>query len=89
MPKVLCVELTSDQEHEVRERLRARDLTPGTRLRPECIRLMGRGLTVPEVADLIECNDVTVRGAVHRFTARGFDALTDAPRPGLPGLGHL
>ncbi|MFF0044076.1 helix-turn-helix domain-containing protein [Streptomyces mirabilis] len=84
MPKVLCVELTSDQEHEVRERLRARDLTPGTRLRLERIRLMGRGLTVPEVADLIECNDVTVRGAVHRFTARGFDALTDAPRPGRP-----
>lgn len=60
MPKVLRVELTSDQEREVRERLRARDLTPGTRLRLERIRLMGRGLTVPEVADLLECNDVCV-----------------------------
>ncbi|MFF4731758.1 helix-turn-helix domain-containing protein [Streptomyces mirabilis] len=84
MPKVLRVELTSDQECEVRERLRAGDLTPGTRLRLECIRLMGRGLTVPEVADLLECNDVTVRGAIHRFAAPGFDALTDAPHPGRP-----
>ncbi|MEU9302007.1 helix-turn-helix domain-containing protein [Streptomyces sp. NPDC048269] len=84
MPKILRVELTSDQEREVRERLWARDLVPGTRLRLECIRLMGRGLTVPEVADLLECNEVTVRGAVHRFTAGGFDALADAPRLGRP-----
>ncbi|MEV6029388.1 helix-turn-helix domain-containing protein [Streptomyces sp. NPDC052036] len=84
MPKILRVELTSDQKREVRERLRARDLAPGTRLRLECIRLMGRGLIVPEVADLLECNVVTVRGAVHRFAAGGFDALADALRPGRP-----
>ncbi|WBO61535.1 hypothetical protein [Streptomyces camelliae] len=41
MPRILRVELTSDQEREVRERLRARDLAPGTRLCLECIRLMG------------------------------------------------
>ncbi len=48
MPKVVRVELTSDQEREVLKRLRARDLTPGIRLHLECIRLMGRGLTVPD-----------------------------------------
>lgn len=84
MPKVLRVELTSDQEREVRERLRARHLAPGTRLRLDCIRLMGRGMTVPQVADLLECNEVTVRGAVRRFADGGFDALGDAPRPGRP-----
>ncbi|MET8677132.1 helix-turn-helix domain-containing protein [Streptomyces sp. NPDC004647] len=84
MPKILRVLLTSDQEREVRERLRARDLAPGTRLRLDCIRLMGRGLTVHEVADLLECNEVTVRGAVHRYEAGGFDVLADAPRPGRP-----
>ncbi|MFJ1805762.1 MULTISPECIES: hypothetical protein [unclassified Streptomyces] len=36
---------------------------------------MGRGLSVPEVAHLLEHNDVTVRGAVHRFAVRGFDTL--------------
>ncbi|GAB2955354.1 hypothetical protein GCM10023080_012960 [Streptomyces pseudoechinosporeus] len=84
MPKILRVELTSDQEREVRERLRACDLAPGTRLRLECVRLMGRGLIVPEVADLLECNEVTVRGAVRRFAAGGFDALADAHCPGRP-----
>ncbi|MFJ7903904.1 transposase [Streptomyces sp. NPDC096198] len=84
MPKILRVELPSDQEREIRERLQARDLAPGTRLRLECIRLMGRGLMVPEVADLLECNEVTARGAVHRFAAGGFDALADAPRPARP-----
>ncbi|MFD7033604.1 helix-turn-helix domain-containing protein [Streptomyces sp. NPDC059917] len=86
MPKILRVELTSDQEREARKRLRALDLASGTRLRLECIRLMGRGLTVPEVADLLECKDVTVRGAVHRFATGGFDALADAPRPGRPAV---
>ncbi|MFD5415171.1 helix-turn-helix domain-containing protein [Streptomyces nojiriensis] len=84
MPEILRVELTSDQEREVRERLRARDLVPDARLRLDCVRLMGRGLTVSEVADLLECNDVTVRGAVHRFAAGGFGVLADAPRPGRP-----
>ncbi|MFF3247759.1 transposase [Streptomyces sp. NPDC002870] len=37
-----------------------------------------------QVADLLECNPVTVRDAVHRFTGGGFDALADAPRPGRP-----
>lgn len=41
-------------------------------------------MVVPQVADLIECNDVTVRGAIRRFTDGGFDALEDAPRPGRP-----
>ncbi|MFI5628131.1 helix-turn-helix domain-containing protein [Streptomyces sp. NPDC051664] len=33
---------------------------------------------------MIRRSDDTVRGAVHRFAARGFDALVDAPRPGCP-----
>jgi hypothetical protein len=41
-------------------------------------------LIVPEVADLLERDDVPVRGAVHRFAASRFDSLGDAPRPGHP-----
>jgi transposase len=84
MPKILRVELTSDQECEVRQRLRARDVAPDTRLRLECIRLMGRGMTASQVADLLECHVVTVRGAVRRFADGGFDALAAAPRQGRP-----
>ncbi|GAA2359443.1 IS630 family transposase [Streptomyces violaceusniger] len=41
-------------------------------------------MTVPQVADLLECNNVTVRGAVHRCEDGGFETLADAPRPGRP-----
>ncbi|MGW0585926.1 helix-turn-helix domain-containing protein [Streptomyces sp. NPDC002920] len=44
----------------------------------------GPGLSVPQVAGLVECNPVTVRDAVRRFVGGGFDALADAPRPGRP-----
>jgi transposase len=84
MPKVLRLELSADQQREVRERLAARDLLRHTRQRLECVRLLGRGMSVPEVADLVECHQVTVREAVHRFQHGGFDALDDAPRPGRP-----
>ncbi|WP_146119959.1 MULTISPECIES: helix-turn-helix domain-containing protein [Streptomyces] len=84
MPKILTVELTPEQQAEVRRRLARRDLSRNERRRLECIRLLSRGLTVPQVADLLECNPVTVREAVHRFADGGCDALADAPRPGRP-----
>ncbi|WP_373686236.1 hypothetical protein [Streptomyces lunaelactis] len=44
-----------------------------------------RGLTAPQVGDLLECIPVTVPDTVHRFTdGGGFDALADAPHPGHP-----
>ncbi|MBP2051226.1 hypothetical protein J2Z21_004197 [Streptomyces griseochromogenes] len=86
MPKILTVELACEQHAAVRRRLVGHDLPRDERRRLECIRLLGRGLTVPQVADLVECNPVTVRDAVRRFTGGGFDALADAPRPGRPAV---
>ena len=83
-PKILTVELTPAQQVEVRRRLAGPGLTCNERRRLECIRLLGRGLTVPRVADLVECHPVTVRDAVRRFAGGGFGALADAPRPGRP-----
>jgi hypothetical protein len=59
VPKILTVELTPAQQAEVRRRLAGHDLSGNERRRLECIRLLGRGLTVPQVADLVECNPVT------------------------------
>jgi transposase len=78
------VELTPEQQAEARRRPAGRDLPRNERRRPERIRLPGRGLTVPQVAGLVEGNPVTVRDAVRRFTGGGFDAPADAPRPGRP-----
>ncbi|MET8630555.1 helix-turn-helix domain-containing protein [Kitasatospora sp. NPDC004669] len=84
MSNILRIELTIDQRRELRELLARRDLTRYTRQRAECIRLLDRGKTAPEVADLLECNVVTVRAAAHRLHDGGVEALPDAPRPGRP-----
>ncbi|MFJ3306492.1 hypothetical protein ACIPSA_25890 [Streptomyces sp. NPDC086549] len=44
MPKILTVELSAEQQAEVRRRLNERDLPCNERRRLECIRLPGRGL---------------------------------------------
>ena len=84
MPRSLHLELTGDQRRGLRALLARRDLARHTRLRAECVRLLNRGRTVTEVADLLECNPVTVRAAVHRFEKGRLDGLPDAPRPGRP-----
>jgi transposase len=39
---------------------------------------------VPQIAERVQCHQVTVRQALHRFEHGGFAALDDAPRPGRP-----
>ncbi|MEV8547653.1 helix-turn-helix domain-containing protein [Streptomyces sp. NPDC051572] len=84
MSNILRIELTDDQRRALHELLARRDLTRYWRQRAECIRLFDRGKTAPEVAELLECNVVTVRAAAHRFEDGGVAALPDAPRPGRP-----
>lgn len=84
MPKILTVELTPDQHAEVRRRLAAKVLPHQERVRLDCVRLLDRGFTVAQVADLLECHQVTVREAVHRWEGGGLEALADASRPGRP-----
>jgi hypothetical protein len=52
MPKNLHVELTDDQRRDLRELLDRRGLARHTRLPADCVRLLDRGRTVTEVADL-------------------------------------
>ena len=83
MPKLLRVELAPDQEEELRRRIRRR-VGPWERLRLECVRLSHRGWTVPEIASHLEVHQATVREALARFAAGGFDALPDRHRAGRP-----
>ncbi|WP_422397485.1 helix-turn-helix domain-containing protein [Streptomyces acidiscabies] len=64
--------------------LARRDLTAYARQRAECIRFLDRGRSVAEVADLLECHQVTVRAAVHRFVDGGIAGL---PLPCATGYG--
>ena len=84
MPKLLKVELSPDQQAELRRRLHERDLAPHTRMRLECLRLSDKGMMVPQIADLLEVHPATVRTAIKRFMTAGFQALADAPRCGRP-----
>lgn len=84
MPKLLQVELTPEQRDELRGRLHTREMPWHTRLRLECVRWSDAGLTVPQIAERVECHQVTVREALHRFEHGGFADLDDAPRPGRP-----
>ena len=83
VPKLLRVALTPDQEGELRRRS-TRRLAPWERLRLEAVQLSHRGWTVPEIAAHLEVHQATVREALTRFTAGGFDALPDRHRPGRP-----
>ncbi|TDU05555.1 hypothetical protein EDD99_4076 [Streptomyces sp. 846.5] len=56
MSNILRIELTDDQRGELRILLARRDLTRYARLRAECIRLLDRGMTAVEIADLLECH---------------------------------
>ena len=84
MPKLLKAQLSPEQQAELRRRLHERDLAPHTRMRLECLRLLDKGMTVPQVAGLMEVHPATVRTALERFRAAGFAALADAPRCGRP-----
>jgi transposase len=83
VPKLLRVELAPGEEEELRRRVRRR-VGPWERLRLECVRLSHRGWTVPEIASHLEVHQATVREALARFVAGGFDALPDRARPGRP-----
>jgi transposase len=84
MPRLLRVSLSPEQEAQLRRRLHQRDLAPHTRMRLECVRLSDKGLSVPQIADLLEVHQATVREALHRFLAQALDAMADAPRAGRP-----
>jgi transposase len=83
VPKLLRVGLAPEQEEELRRRMRRR-LGAWERLRLECVRLSHRGWTVPEMAAHLEVHQATVREALKRFAAGGFDALPDGHRSGRP-----
>jgi transposase len=84
VPRLLQVALSPEQAVQLRRRLHERDLAPRTRMRLECVRLSDKGLSVPQIAALLEVHQATVREALHRFLAAGLDALADAPRSGRP-----
>lgn len=88
MPKILRVSLTPEQRTELNQRARAHSLSPRMRDRLEMIRLSDMGLSVAQIAQLLEAHEQTVRKYLKRFISQGrdFKALADAPIPGRPAV---
>ena len=72
-------------EHERRElkRLARREVgLVSERIR--MILLSSRGYPVPQIAEIFECDEATVRSWIERFQTEGVEGLRDRPRPGRP-----
>jgi transposase len=50
--------------------------------RAQMVLLSARGFTVPQIAEIFEVGEDTVRTWLHRYQERGPDGLVDCPRPG-------
>jgi|SRR5215207_679053 len=81
MPAPLRLELTPAARAEARAAFdRTRDAE--TRLRCQMVLLAGDGLTVPQIAPLVQRSPTTVQRVLHRYHDGGMAALPHRPRPG-------
>lgn len=57
--------------------------------RAQMVLLSARGYTVPQIAEIFEVGEDTVRAWLHRYQERGPNGLVDCPRPGRPPKDRL
>lgn len=74
--------LTDDERRVLQELVRTEVGRVSERIR--MVLLSSRGVAVPQIAAIFECDEATVRGWLARFEAEGSDGLRDRPRPGRP-----
>jgi transposase len=79
---VYQVQLTAEQQQELRRRAHAPHVLPRTRDRLEMVRLNHAGFGIPRIACLLTISEQRVRYWIKAFLAGGFDALADQPHRG-------
>ncbi len=81
MPAPLRLELTPEARAQVRV---AFDTTRDaeTRVRYQMVLLADDGLTVPQIAPIVQRSDATVQRVLHRYRAGGLAAVPYQPIPG-------
>lgn len=55
--------------------------------RAHTVLLSSRGYSVPQIAEIYDCDRDTVRAWLKKYLAKGIDGLRDAERPGRPPKG--
>lgn len=76
------VNLTLEEQWELRRRTREAGIMPRTRDRLEMVRLSHEGWSIPKIAVYLGTHEHRVRYWIKRYLAGGFDALPDQPHPG-------
>jgi transposase len=75
--------LTDEQRSELKRRAHRRDIRPQVRDRLEMVRLSDNGLSVPQIGDLLDVHEQTVRRWIKSFLTGGLDALQSQPSGGV------
>ena len=78
---MVFVRTLADAERQELRRLARREVGRVSE-RMRAILLSGRGYTVPQIAAIFECDEVTVREWIHRYEAEGAAGLKDRPKRG-------
>ena len=73
----------NDHERQELKRLARREVGRVSE-RIRIILLSSKGYTVPQIADIFECDQASVRNWIERFEAEGVKGLHDRPRCGRP-----
>ena len=82
---MIFVRSLNERERREMKRLARREVGRVSE-RIRMILLSSRGYTVPQIAEIFECDEATVRNWIERFEAEGVEGLRDRPRPGRPRL---
>src|SRR4051794_20561921 len=85
---MVTVGTLSDEQRQTLERLRRRAVGRISQ-RAHMVLLSARGYSVPQIADLFEVAEDTVRLWLHRFLRACPSGLEDRPRPGRPPIDRL
>lgn len=78
------VNLTMEEQWELRRRTREAGTMPRTRDRLEMVRLSAAGWSIPKIAVHLQVHEHRVRYWIKRYLEGGFDALPDQPHLGKP-----
>lgn len=78
MPAPLRVKLSRLEEETLTELHRANSVPYRTRDRAQMLKLNAQGINVPEIAQIFNCHEHTVRATIRRWSKRGLVGLWEA-----------
>lgn len=82
-PQRFIRELTKNESHEI-ETMYRKGPNSRVRKRAQAIRLSAKGYTIPQIKEIIGCNQQSIHNWFNLFETDGFNGLYDKPRKGRP-----